>query len=200
MSAISASGPAATEEPSRRTRLLLFAAVALGAGAVAGVAWWGLVDLPAYRIGEKGSATTSERGLAAVIGGDAWFVLVGAVVGLGLGIAGWRLFGRDGWPVVALVAVLGLLAGLVCWTVGHQLGPGEFHPRLAAARPGDTVPVELTVRAWASFVAWPLFAVVPVLLGASLGRDDEEPTARPARSRRPTRARHSDQMPGAAGG
>ena len=48
-----------------------------------------------------------------------------------------------------------------------------FDPRLAAARPGDVVPVELTVRARVALAVWPLFAVVPVLLGSSLGRDPE---------------------------
>ena len=41
------------------------------------------------------------------------------------------------------------------------------------AQPGDVVPIDLTVRARPALAVWPLFAVVPVLLGASLGRDPE---------------------------
>ena len=47
--------------------------------------------------------------------------------------------------------------------------------RLAQARPGDRVPIELTLRAPASLLAWPFLAIIPVLLGSSLGPDDEEP-------------------------
>jgi hypothetical protein len=76
---------------------------------------------------------------------------------------------------VLLVAAVATAAALVCWMVGHQLGPTDFVPRLAAARPGEEVPIELTLRARASLLTWPFFAVIPVLLGSSLGPDDEEP-------------------------
>ena len=66
-------------------------------------------------------------------------------------------------------------AALVCWLVGYRLGPGDFTARLAAAKPGDIVPIELTLRARAALLTWPFFAMIPVLLGSSLGRDDEEP-------------------------
>ena len=118
--------------------------------------------------------------------GDAWFCLIGVVVGLGIGVLGWRLFAAVGWPVALGVVVLGLLAGLVCWWVGYVLGPGPFVPRLAAADPGDQVPIELTVRAQASLVVWPLAAVTWVLLGSSLGRDKEQP--RPLFGRRRSEA------------
>ena len=157
---------------------LLFAALGLGLGALAGVAWQAVVVLPSYTIGAQGGASTTERGLAGYIGGDAWFVVCALVAGIVLGVLGWRLFGRTGWPVVPLVVLVTVAAGLVCWDVGQHLGPGPFEARLAAAGPGDVVPIELTVRARAALVTWPLFGIIPVLLAASLGRDDEE-TAKP---------------------
>ena len=72
--------------------------------------------------------------------------------------------------------MLASLAGLLCWVVGYQLGPGPFVPRLAAAEPGDLVPIELTIRAQASLLVWPFARSSRVLLGSSLGRDDEDPT------------------------
>jgi hypothetical protein len=57
--------------------------------------------------------------------------------------------------------------------VGYRTGPGSFPVRLAAAQPGAVVAVDLTVRARVALLAWPLFAVVPVLLCSSLGRDPE---------------------------
>ena len=38
------------------------------------------------------------------------------------------------------------------------------------------MPVALELRAPASLLVWPFLAVVPVLLGSSLGRDEEEPS------------------------
>ena len=170
-------------------RIALFFAFALGLGAAAGVVWWAMVDLPNYLVNSEGGAAINERGLAEFIASDAWFSMIGLVVGLGLGILGWRSFGRLGWPVVPLVLVSAIAAELLCWLVGHRLGPGDFAARLAAARPGDLVPIELTLRAKASLLTWPFFAVIPVLLGSSLGRDEQDP--RPLFGRRTSRANGS---------
>lgn len=169
--------PVTDEPPVRRwpdaRRVGLFVALALGLGALSGVGWWAVTDLPAFRVQAGGGAVTSERGLAGYIGADAWFVVCGVVVGLLVGVLGWRWFGREGWLVVVLVAVLGAAAAALCWTVGYRIEPGSFAVRLAAAQPGDVVPIDLTVRARAALAVWPLFAVIPVLLGSSLGRDPE---------------------------
>lgn len=159
--------------------------------------WFWVVDLPSYAVGADGGASISERGLTEFFAGDAWFCLIGVVVGLGVGILGWRLFAAVGWPVALGVVVLSLLAALVCWWVGHRLGPGPFPPRLAAARPGDLVPIELTVRAPASLLVWPFAAVTCVLLGSSLGRDEEKP--RPLFRRRQVELEGADPQSGQPG-
>jgi hypothetical protein len=156
-------------------RVAAFVALALGLGALAGVVWWALVDLPGYVVGTDGGAGITERGLSEFVAGDAWFCAIGLVVGIALGLVGWRQFRELGWPLVLLVAGVSVLAALVCWFVGHQLGPTSFVQRLAAAQPGDEVPIELTLRAPASVLTWPFLGIVPVLLGSSLGQDDEEP-------------------------
>lgn len=157
-------------------RVLAFVALGLGLGAVAGVVWWAAVELPVYTVLADGGAGINERGLAEFAAGDAWFCAIGLAVGLGLGVVAWRSLKDLGWPLVLLVGVVAVIAALVCWFVGHRLGPDDFVARLAAAKPGDVVPIELTLRARASLLTWPFCAVVPVLLGSSLGRDDEEPT------------------------
>lgn len=157
-------------------------ALALGLGALAGVVWWWLTDLPSYLVGPDGGASTSERGLAQVLGSDAWFTGIGVVVGLLLGILAWRRLRGLGWGVVLAGPLTALAAALVCWAVGHALGPGEFTSRLAAAKPGDRVPIVLTLQARASLLVWPFLAVVPILLGSSLGRDEEDLRAGPERS------------------
>jgi hypothetical protein len=77
--------------------------------------------------------------------------------------------------VVLVVLVCATAAALTCWLVGYRLGPGDFSARLAAAQPGELVAIPLTLRARASLLTWPFFAIIPVLMGSSLGRDDEEP-------------------------
>ena len=151
-----------------------FLALGLGAGALSGVLWSRLVDLPTYRVGANGGATTSERGLTAFVGGDAWFCLLGAAVGLGLGLLAWRRFRGIGWPVVLVSACTATAAALVCWLVGTRIGPQDFTERLAAAQPNDLVPISLALRAKASLLVWPFLAVAPVLLGSSLGPDEDE--------------------------
>lgn len=153
-----------------------FVLFALGFGGLAGLAWWGLVDLPGYLVESDGTTNTTERGLTEVIGGDAWFALIGLLGGALLGLLAWWRFRHVGWPVVLVGVVSAFLAALVCWLVGWELGPGPFEPRLAAATSGQFVPIELTLRARASLIVWPFAASIPVLLASSLGRDDEEPT------------------------
>ena len=161
--------------PRLTVRLLGFAAASLGLGAAAGVLWWLVVDPPTYELNSNGGATTSERGLTEFISGDAWFCVIGLVAGLLIGIAAWSWLRDLGWTVVVVALVAATGAALTCWLVGYRLGPGDFSARLAAAQPGELVPIPLTLRAGASLLTWPFFAVIPVLLGSSLGRDEEEP-------------------------
>jgi hypothetical protein len=165
------------QRPGRlRLAVLAFVGLGLGLGAAGGVAWWQLVDLPVYTLADTGQASTSERGLAGFVAGDAWFCAVGAAVGLLLGIIAWRRFRDIGWSVVLLGTLTAVASALIAWEVGLHLGPQNFDHRLAAAGPGDRVPIDLTLRTRASLLIWPFFAVIPILLGSSLGRDDEDPS------------------------
>ena len=95
--------------------------------------WWLIVPLPAYRLDSQGRASVTERELTQFFAGDAWFCLLGLVVGVALGVFGYRLLRDLGWPLVFVVVAAGTAAGVLCWAVGYQLGPGEFTPRLAHA-------------------------------------------------------------------
>lgn len=163
-------------EPTRYTaRVIGFLALACGLGAAAGALWWSLTPLPAYQVDSQGKASVTERQLTQFFAGDAWFCLLGLVVGVGLGIFGYRLLRDLGWPLVLVVVIGAGAAGLLCWAVGYQLGPGEFTPRLAQAPLGSSVPITLTVQSKAALLFWPLCAVTPVLLASSLGKDSDEP-------------------------
>ena len=154
--------------------LLLCLLIGVGAGAL----WEKIVKLPAYTVAGNGTASTTERGLTEFFSSDAWFCALGFFISIGLGIVAWKWFGKLGWPVV-VVAILGAVsAALVCWYIGYQLGPGDFDQRLAAAKPGDVVPIALNLRSPAALLVWAFGAIIPVLLRSSLGRDEEEPRAK----------------------
>ena len=159
----------------------LLAVLAVVVGGLTAVVWAGLVELPVYRIRADGSAVVSERDYTEFIQADAWYVVCGLLVGLGLGIVAWKWFKPLGWPTALLAAGAGLLSGIVCWKFGELLGPpgGTFVERLAKAAPTELVPIALTLRSMSAPAVWAFAAVTPVLRAASLG--PEEGVARPRR-------------------
>ena len=156
----------------------LLAGLAAVVGGLAAVFWSAVVRPPTYRILGDGSATMTERGVTEVVAADAWFVITGALVGVGLGLVTWKWFRPLGWPTALLAVGAGLVAGVVCWQVGQLLGPGSFPERLAAAQPGDYVPISLELRSLSALAVWGFAAVTPVLLISSLGPDDEDGSPR----------------------
>ncbi|MFT3835365.1 MAG: hypothetical protein QM711_18955 [Micropruina sp.] len=137
-----------------------------------------------YVVQPDGSATVSGIPWQH-FAGDTWYAAIGMFAGAGLGIATWRP--RDaGWPCAFLAARLGLLASVVCWRLGQVLGGVPFD-ELAAANPGDTVPISLALRSPSALAVWAFAAVTPILLGSALGPDDD--AAPRQHRRRPRRGR-----------
>lgn len=152
----------------------LFAVGWLVAGVVAGFVWHALVPLTIYEVTDDRGSFATERGLAAFIAADAWFVIIGIVLGALCGLISWRWFAGLGWPIVPLAIVGSAVMGLVCWGVGSWLGPSPLDPRLVNAIPGQTLPIELTVRAPAALLAWPLAAVLVIMLISAVAPDPED--------------------------
>ncbi len=165
-------------------------------GLAIGVVWAKVVTPPEYVVGKDGSASITQRGLTEVFGSDAWFTVIGFVVSLGIGVIAWRWFGKLGWPVVIVTILGALVAAVVCWYIGYHIGPGDLTSRMAAAKPGDRVPIPVTVRSPVTLVAWAFGAIIPVLLCATLGRDDEEAALPPPKRRQ--RGRRRKKTPGTA--
>lgn len=150
--------------------------LAVGLGLLAGVVWWLIAPLPGYQLDDSGQARMGERQLVQIFAMDAWYCAIGMVVGLVIGgMCALRHARRVGWLSAPTVAVSATISALLCWGVGALLGPSHFDHRLAAAHPGDTVPVDLTVTAWPAVVVWAFMAVLPVLIWSTAARDDEEP-------------------------
>jgi hypothetical protein len=167
---------------SGRSDVLAWSALLMGlavvVGALAAVFWSGVVDLPSYSIQNNGHAVITESELAQIVAADVWFAITGLLVGAGLGLVSWRWFRALGWPVALLAIAAALVAGVVCWQLGELIGPRDFAARLAAAEPGDLVPVSLQLHSLSALAIWAFAAVTPVLLISSLGKDEEDPPRR----------------------
>lgn len=159
--------------------LVAYAAGVVALGALAGLVWFWVVPLTLYQVNAEEYATTSERGLAGFVAGDAWFVLIGLALGILCGAVAWWWFAGLGWPVVPLAVAGATAMALVCWSVGWLLGPGPFEERLAIAEPGQTLPIELTVRALSAVLVWPFGAVLVIMLISSFVRDPGDPGREP---------------------
>ncbi len=171
---------------------LAFAAMAAVVGFLCGVFWWGVVDLPTYTIAQDFRGYTTERGLTEFFGTDAWFSGLGLTVGVALGYVAWRWFKDVGWPVTFVAALGALLAGGICDVTGRWLGPGSFDTRLAAASPGDVIPIDFQLHSPIALVVWAFAGVLPILVASSMGPDAEE-EPRPPRQRRNRSAGRRDE-------
>jgi len=139
-------------------------------GSLAGLLWWVLAKPPAFTIGDDLGAIITERGLAQVFNIDIWFVLIGLALGLILGTITWFSYHRLSWPVVIVAIAGAVLAGLLALNVGHLLGPYNFAERVAVAKPGDLVVMDLDLHSPALLLVWPFAASVGTLLFAIWGR------------------------------
>lgn len=152
----------------------LFVVGWLVAGVIAGFSWDALVPLTIYEVTAEGGSFTTERGNAAFIASDAWFVIIGIVLGALCGFISWRWFAGLGWPIVPLAIVGSAVMGLVCWGVGSRLGPGPFDARLVDAVAGQTLMIELAIRTPAALLPWPFAAVLVVMLISAFAPDPED--------------------------
>ncbi|PZQ38852.1 MAG: hypothetical protein DI570_31210, partial [Phenylobacterium zucineum] len=174
--------------PSVLAWVLLLAGLSAVVGGLSAVFWASVVTVPTWRIDEATSvAVMSERGVTEIVAADVWFVITGAMVGVGLGLVTWKWFRPLGWPTALLAVGAGLLAAVVCWQIGELLGPGAEADRIAAADPGGVVPAALRLRSLSALAVWGFAAVTPVLLISSLGPDEEDPGTRHRRDRSPSR-------------
>lgn len=150
------------EHPGRAVMLCL--GVAVIAGVVCALIWHACVHLPIYQVDDKGYATTSERGLTAIFSIDSTFALIGMVVGVGCGFLSWWALHHRGVVVLVPTIATALVSATVCWAVGTLMGPHDFSDRVAAASPGDEVPVDFRLHTWTSLLVWVLGALIVTLI------------------------------------
>ena len=152
-------------------RILLASVVMIVLGAVGGLLWLWLAEPAEWEVTQRGIILTEDaaRGQFEVV---VAFVGIGAVLCLVWGLVAGRSLHDVGWPLVPLFVVAASVAALIAWRIGVALGPADpretVHPAL-----GDRLPAQLEIDAFAPFLAWPIFAVLGLLLAAWLDRSDE---------------------------
>lgn len=128
-------------------------------GVVCGIVWWLLVN-PALFTKVHGGGTMSELQLSKEFDGDGWYAVIAAVAGIisGLLLTWWR--SRDYLLTTLLLVPGSALAATVMVVLGHFLGPGDPNAALAAVKVGQHVPDQISVAAWATYLVWPMGALV----------------------------------------
>ncbi|MGL4831522.1 MAG: hypothetical protein ACRCWS_02925 [Propionibacteriaceae bacterium] len=153
----------------------IFAVVVIATGILGGVLWYFIAQRPSWVIQSDGSALISERSLAQYFSTDLWFVITGAVAGLGLGAVAFRWFRTLGGWVTIIAGAGAATAAFAALGVGWILSPGPLAPRLANALPGDHVAIDFSLRSPSALLVWPFTAMIPILLLASFLPDPEDP-------------------------
>ena len=103
-------------------------------------------------------------GLTAIFSIDSTFALIGMVVGVGCGFLSWWALHHRGVVVLVPTIATALVSATVCWAVGTLMGPHDFSDRVAAASPGDVVPVDFRLHTWTSLLVWVLGALIVTLI------------------------------------
>lgn len=160
---------------SMRVRVLLYGLIVIAVGTISGWVWHAIITLPTYLTSDDGSVQITERAQGQVFATDAVFVMIGLIAGIGLGLVCWRGFQRLGWPVALIAAAGGLAAGSLCWLIGVLQGPRDFAQRIAAAVPGEKVPIDFQLHTTSALLVWALGAIIPVMLYANLSREEQPP-------------------------
>ncbi|MGA9716460.1 MAG: hypothetical protein WBQ48_11565 [Aeromicrobium sp.] len=152
----------------RRAWTVLVSAV--GLGVIAGLVWWHMATPGQWEMRDVGLSLTEEasRGQFQVI---VVFTLIGVIAALAWSVVLSLLFGESGWQLVVAIMAGSVLAAIVAWQVGAFVGPPPVETAVGLEI-GDTVPDELMIDSASPFLAWPIAALVGVLL-VSWGRGRE---------------------------
>jgi hypothetical protein len=135
----------------------------LVAGLVVGLLWPQVVEPVTVSRSEVG-LQTGEVALAHRFAHDAWYSVLGGGAALLLGVV--LTLRRRAHEIATLVAIVlgALLAAWVASMVGTATGPEAAEVVLADADMGATAPDHVVVTASASYLAWPLAAVLGAVL------------------------------------
>ncbi|MFI5425983.1 hypothetical protein [Aeromicrobium sp. UC242_57] len=140
----------------------------LGLGLVGGLAWLWLAS-PAQWEARSNGLVLTEAGAQGQFSVIVTFVIVGAIGSLLLGAVAGRSCSGLGWAVTPFVVVLALVAAVIAWRVGVELGPPD-PSSVSVSAVGDKVPAQLAIDTVVPFLVWPIAALLGVVLAISADR------------------------------
>jgi hypothetical protein len=165
--------------------------IAIGGSAVLGLAagliWAAVAPRALLQEIGGGEAELMNAETTAFIVADAWFALIAAVGGLITGTLGYRLLVRRAGPAATAGLVLGaVVAALLAWWVGDNIGLGTYNHLLASSPAGTVFHSSLALGAKSTLAFWPLCTASVILLAEAgtrraVGR--HAPGGRPAPGR-----------------
>ncbi len=160
-------------------KIWLSVAAMLLLGVAAGAVWQWLAKPAKWLVRPDGSIVLNELAARDQFGVVVVFVAVGAVASLIWGFVS-AFAARDlGWRLTPFIVVATLVASVIAWQVGMELGP--VGPQDAVdPGVGDRLPSKLEIDSLAAFVVWPIFGVAGLLLAMSLGKDANDRVDEPA--------------------
>jgi hypothetical protein len=152
--------------------VVAFGVVGVGCGWL----WYHLWDAPSGVVANH-QWFTNEAGLRADFDGVAWYVAIGLVAGLILGILAALLCERSELVTLAAVVVGSVLAAYLMLRVGTHLSPGDPHELAKTAKDGDKLKGALHVDPWPPRAAFPFGALLGLAFVylLSSGRSPKEP-------------------------
>ena len=159
---------------------LAVVAVFAGVGALGGVFWFWLWDVPQGVVSEH-QWFTSETGLRADFSGVGWYVVIAVLTGFVLGALAAGLGDRA--ELVTLVAVAGgsVLAAYLMVRVGYHRSPPDPQVLALTAKDGTKLGGALRVDSWPPRAAFPFGALLglTIVYASTLGRSPTEVRAEP---------------------
>jgi ribose/xylose/arabinose/galactoside ABC-type transport system permease subunit len=141
--------------------------------------WAQLADPPAYHVFSQ-AILMDEEEAGREFGVDLTYALVALGLAAPVGfVTGWR-WHRVGWPQVLATAGGAAIAAVISWRLGIVLGPDDPQESIRTAQVGDDIPDKLDVHADGLLAAWPVAALIGLIVAVLLFSRPSRP--RPYRS------------------
>jgi hypothetical protein len=154
-----------------RVAALIVAGLAL-TGFLVGLLWWALAPRADFRITSDGPTPIGNPSEELLAADDAVFALLLAGVGLLAGVLAWTLLRRRRGVGVLLALSVGTAAtAAIAWQLGQLLGPAPS--KAALAHVGGTVTTSLTLHSLPALAVGPFCAVLVYLGAATFTRRDD---------------------------